>query len=83
MERIEQIPIECLVYFDESGAEDNITFTHGYSLEGKRCYDKKEFRYNIRLSKIASLRNSTPFAPCFFTGYCNSSIFELICNGNG
>ncbi len=76
MEQIKQIPVERLVYVDESGAEDNITFTHGYSLQGKRCYGKKEFRHKIRVSKIAALRNRTLFAPFVFTGYCNSSVFE-------
>ena len=76
IEQIKQIPVERLVYLDESGAEDNIIFTHGYSLEGKRCYGKKEFRHKIRVSKIAALRNRTLFAPFVFTGYCNSSVFE-------
>jgi hypothetical protein len=29
MEQIKRTPVERLVYLDESGAEDNITFTHG------------------------------------------------------
>ena len=76
MEQIKPIPVECLVYLDESGAENNITFTHGYSLQGKRCYSKKEFKHKIRVSKIAALRNRTLFASFVFTSYCNSSVFE-------
>ena len=76
IEQIKQIPVERLVYLDESGAEDNITFTHGYSLKGKRCYGKKEFRHKVRVSKIAALRNKSLFAPFVFTGHCNSSVFE-------
>ena len=76
IEQIKQIPVERLVYLDESGAEDNIAFTHGYSLEGERCYGIKEFRHKIRVSKIAALRNGTLFAPFVFTGHCNSSVFE-------
>jgi hypothetical protein len=34
-----------------------------YSLEGTRCYGKKEFRHKIRVSKIAALRNKELFAP--------------------
>jgi len=64
MEQIKRTPVERLVYPDESGAEDNITFTYGYSLEeGTRCYGKKEFRHKIRVSKIAALRNKELFAP--------------------
>jgi len=75
MEQIKEIPVERLVYLDESGAEDNITFTHGYSLEGKRCYDKKEFRHRIRISKIAALREQgTICSFCFYR--LLSSVFE-------
>ena len=37
MEQIKRTQVDRLVYLDESGAEDNITFTYGYSLEGTRC----------------------------------------------
>jgi len=76
LEQIKQIAVERIVYLDESGSEDNITFTHGCSIEGERCYGKKEFRHKIRVSKIAALRNKKLFAPFVFTGNCNSSVFE-------
>lgn len=41
MEQINQIPLERWVYLDESGDDNNITFTYSYSLRGKRCYGKR------------------------------------------
>jgi len=67
IEQIKRIPVERLVYLDESGAEDNITFTHGYSLEGGRCYGKKEFRHKIRVSKICRFEEKK--AICSFCFY--------------
>jgi transposase len=76
IEQIKEIPVERLVYLDESGADDNITFTHGYTFKGERCYGKKEFRHKVMVSKIAALRNKSLFAPFVFTGHCNSSLLE-------
>jgi putative transposase len=66
-----------LVFLDESGIEDNVTFNYGWSFEGDRCYDLKTYQHKRRISMISALCNKKLFAPLIFEGYCDSSIFEV------
>lgn len=76
IKKIEKIPIEALVYLDESGIEDNACPINGWSLKGSRCYGKKAYQHKRRVSMIAGLCNKKIIAPLVFEGTCNSILFE-------
>ncbi|WP_341764697.1 transposase [Candidatus Tisiphia endosymbiont of Beris chalybata] len=76
IKEIEKIPLEKLVYLDESGIEDNACPTNGWSAKGSRCYDKKVYQHKRRVSMIAGLCNKQIIAPLLFEGTCNSILFE-------
>jgi len=70
------MPIEKLVYLDESGIEDNSCPVNGWSLKGSRCFDKKVFQHKRRVSMIAGFCNDSIIAPLVFEGTANSELFE-------
>lgn len=74
--RIKTISKEDLVFMDESGIEDNACLEYGYSLRGKRYYDKKIYQHKIRVSMIAGFCNGKIIAPVVFEGTCNTLIFN-------
>jgi transposase len=62
---------------DESGIEDNACREYGWSQANKRCYGKRAFQHNRRISMIAGLCDHHMIAPFIFEGTCDKEVFEL------
>jgi hypothetical protein len=76
LEEIKDIPLEAIVYVDESGIDQAIQREHGYAPRGERLHGEVSGkRFVERHSIIAGLCNWEPLAPWTFTGYCNTDVF--------
>jgi len=79
LEEIAKIPIENLLYMDESGMDDNEEISYGYSMKGDRCYGEKQSRRNKRTTFIATYSPvQKGLSSCFcFEGYTDANIFGI------
>jgi transposase len=75
LDEIRNLPIESLVYLDESGIDNNENYPYGYSLKGTRFFAEKQAFCTKRLSILASLNCKNIIAPFVFDGYCNTELF--------
>jgi transposase len=75
-EIIKDIPLEKLVYIDESGIEMTICKDKGWSAKGSPILAKKSGKYYERTNIIAGLVNNKSIAPMVFNGSCNTKLFE-------
>ncbi len=66
---------EQLVFLDESGIDDNACPLYGWSTKGSRCYGKRAYQHNRRVSMIAGLCSKQIIAPVLFEGTCNTAVF--------
>ena len=73
-EEIRDIPLESLVYIDESGIEMTICKDKGWGKKGESLIGKKSGKHYERTNIIAGLVNNKSIAPMVFNGSCR-------CNG--
>ncbi len=75
--KVEELEKECrsIVYIDESGFAHDMPRTHGYSVKGKRCYDKHDWGAKGRTNAIGALIGSTLVAVGLLTGSVNTDVF--------
>lgn len=75
--KVEKLEKECrsIVYIDESGFAHDMPRTHGYSVKGKRCYDKHDWGAKGRTNAIGALIGSTLVAVGLLTGSVNTDVF--------
>lgn len=76
LEEIKDIPLEKLVYLDESGLNDNLQREFGWSLRGEKIYGETSGKTRKRLSMIAALNAAHIKAPFFFEGYTDTEVFN-------
>jgi transposase len=75
-EVIKDIPIQRVLYIDESGIEMGIHKEKSWSLKGKAVLAKKSGKYYERTNIIAGLVNNRSIAPMVFNGSCNTKVFN-------
>lgn len=76
-EAIKDIPLEKLVYIDESGIDIGICKDRGWGKKGKKLIGIKSGKYYQRTNIIAGLVNNKPIAPMVFNGSCDTLLFEV------
>ena len=70
------MPVEKLVFLDESGAQTNMTRTHGRAPRGVRVIDKVPHGHWLTTTMICAIRTSGPFAAAVVTGATDSDVFR-------
>jgi transposase len=71
------LPVERLVYIDETGIDHNIRLTRGWAPRGQRLYAEKPGNRTGRTSAIAALCNRRMHSTFCFEGYCTTDVFNL------
>ena len=74
--KIEDIPIEKIVYIDESGIEMKIIKDRGWGAKKEKLSSKKSGKYYERTNIIAGYVNKKSVAPMVFNGSCTSEVFN-------
>lgn len=69
------MPLEKLVFLDESGAQTNMTRTHGRAPRGERVIQKVPNGHWLTTTMIAAIRTSGPFAQAIVRGATDSEVF--------
>lgn len=64
------------MWVDETGMNGNETYEYGWSPRGDRCPGVRPGNRYGRISIIAGLRTQKLVAPCWFTGSCNTNVFN-------
>jgi len=75
IEMIKDIPMEDLVYIDESGIEHNDIKTNCWAKRGAKIIGKRSGKRRTRTSVIAALNGDKIKAPIRFTGTANTELF--------
>lgn len=70
------MPEHLRVWVDETGIDDNESYAYGRSPKGERCFATRPGNRTTRISIIAALRVNKLLAPLWFTGMCNSAVFN-------
>ncbi|MBF0426627.1 MAG: IS630 family transposase [Magnetococcales bacterium] len=65
---------EHIVYFDESGFEQNVNRTHGWAARGRRIHGDIPGRGHRRTNLIMAQRNGTWLAPLLFDHSCTAAL---------
>ncbi len=65
---------ENIVYFDESGFEENINRTHAWAKKGKRVYGDISGKRPKRTNLIMAQRRKQWLAPMTFKGSCTAEV---------
>lgn len=76
LKRLANIPEDLRVWVDETGMNGNETYEYGWSPKGDRCPGVRPGNREGRVSIIAGLRVKRLVAPCWFTGSCNTRVFN-------
>jgi transposase len=74
--KIEDIPIDKIVYIDESGIEMKIIKDRGWGAKKEKLSSKKSGKYYERTNIIAGYVNKKSVAPMVFNGSCTSEVFN-------
>ena len=74
--KIEDIPIEKIVYIDESGIEMKIIKDRGWGAKKEKLSSKKSGKYYERTNIIAGYVNKKSVAPMVLNGSCTSEVFN-------
>lgn len=64
-----------IVYLDESGYEEDMPRTHGYSLRGERCYNTKDWHNKGRANAIGAIIRFLFLTVCLFNENINLDVF--------
>lgn len=75
-ETIKHIPLQELVYIDESGIEIGLCKDRGWGKKSQKLIGKKSGKYYERTNIIAGYSNKRSIAPMVFKGSCNTILFE-------
>ncbi len=75
-EVIKDIPLESLVYIDESGIDMTICKDRGWGKKSEKLVGKKSGKYYERTNIIAGYVNNKSISPMVFNGSCNTNLFE-------
>jgi transposase len=70
------VPEHLRVWVDETGIDDNESYAYGRSPKGERCFATRPGNRSTRISIVAALLLGKLLAPCWFTGMCNSAVFN-------
>lgn len=65
-----------IVYIDESGFAHDMPRTHGYSLQGERCYGTHDFGAKGRTNVIGALVGKLLLTVALFNSSINTEIFD-------
>lgn len=69
------MPIESLVFLDESGARTDMTRTHGRAPRGQRVVEKVPHGHWKTTTLISAVRSTGPFASVVVDGATDSDVF--------
>jgi transposase len=75
-EVIKDIPLQNLVYIDESGIDMTVCKDRGWGKKSEKLVGKKSGKYYERTNIIAGYVNRKSIAPMVFNGSCNSDLFN-------
>jgi transposase len=75
-DHLKDVPIEKLVFLDESGAQTNMTRTRGRAPRGVRVIEKVPHGHWLTTTMISAIRTSGPFAEAIVTGATDSDVFR-------
>ena len=64
-----------IVYIDESGFAHDMPRTHGYSMQGQRCYGIHDWGAKGRTNAIGALIESALIAVGLIVGSVNTAVF--------
>ena len=67
---------KSIVYIDESGFGHDMPRTHGYSIQGRRCYGTHNWGAKGRTNAIGALIGSALIAIGLVTGSVNTAVFN-------
>ena len=70
------MPIERLVFLDESGAQTNMTRTRGRAPRGVRVIEKVPHGHWLTTTMISAIRTTGPFAEAIVSGATDSDVFR-------
>lgn len=76
LDEIKDIPINQLVYLDESGVDENLQRKFGWSERGEKIIGETSGKTRKRLSVIAAFNEKNIKAPLFFEGYTDTQVFN-------
>ena len=74
-EQLKDVPVEQLVFLDESGAKINMTRTHGRAPRGVRVVEKVPHGHWKTTTMISAVRTSGPFAGAVVDGATDTDVF--------
>ncbi len=72
---LKDVPVERLVFIDESGAKTNMTRTHGRAPRGVRVIDKVPAGHWAATTMISAIRTAGPFAAALVRGATDTDVF--------
>ena len=75
-EHLKDVPIERLVFIDESGAKTNMTRTRGRAPRGVRVVEAVPQGHWSVTTMISAIRTSGPFAAAVVNGATDSDVFR-------
>ena len=75
-ESLKDVPAERLVFLDESGAQTNMTRTHGRAARGVRVVDRVPHGHWHTTTMISAIRTTGPFAAAVVSGATDSDVFR-------
>ena len=73
---LKQVPLEKLVFLDESGAQTNMTRTRGRAPRGVRVIDRVPHGHWKTTTILSAVRHSGPFAAAVISGATDSDVFR-------
>ena len=76
LDEIKNIPLNELVYIDESGLDENLHRRFGWSIRGDKIIGEVSGKARKRLSIIAALNGKEIKAPLYFEGYTDTHVFN-------
>lgn len=76
LDEIKDIPLNNLVYLDESGMNENLQREFGWAPRGEKIHGEISGKARKRLSVIAALNAKNIKAPFFFEGYTDTEVFN-------
>ena len=72
---LKDVPVERLVFIDESGAKTNMTRTRGRAPRGMRVIDQVPAGHWATTTMISAIRTSGPFAAALVRGATDTDVF--------
>ena len=75
-EHLKDVPLKRLVFIDESGAQTNMTRTHGRVPRGVQVIEKVPHGHWMTTTLISAIRTTGPFAAALVNGPTDSDVFR-------